>query len=104
MHHRSVRSCRRVDGVSNLGESFLGAGPRIPALLLEAALELLLDELDEPDEPDEPDELEVDADDAVESWTHQRCLWTSAMLFHKRLRKATAASAIGRCNMVVLLS
>ena len=21
------------------------------------------------------------------SWTHQRCLWTSAMLFHKRLRK-----------------
>ena len=44
----------------------LGSG----ALLLEAALELLLDELDEPDEPDEPDELEVvDADDDADEET-----------------------------------
>ena len=76
----------------------LGSG----ALLLEAALELLLDELDEPDEPDELEVVDAD-DDAVEELDSPALsVDVCDAVSQAATKKATAASAIRRCNMVML--
>ena len=75
---------------------------------LEAVPELdELDELDEPDEPEEPElpELEeVDADDEAVDELDSPALSVDVCdaVSQAATKKATAASAIRRCNMVML--
>jgi hypothetical protein len=66
-----------------------------------------LDELDEPEEPDEPDEPEleeVDADDEAVDELDSPALSVDVCdaVSQAATKKATAASAIRRCNMVML--
>ena len=86
-----------------------------PAALADESLLLeelaLPDEPDEPEEPEEPDELElpdelavVEADDAalddVESPLLSAVVWDAVS--QAAMKKATATSAIRRCNMLML--
>ena len=63
-----------------------------------------LDELDELDEPDEPELEEVDADDEAVDELDSPALSVAVCdaVSQAATKKATAASAIRRCNMVML--
>ena len=73
-------------------------------------LELLDEEPDEPDEPEEPDEPdepeldEVDADEAAVEELDSPLLSVVVCdaVSHAAMKKATATSAIRRCNMLML--
>ena len=63
-----------------------------------------LDELDEPEEPEEPELEEVDADDEAVDELDSPALSVDVCdaVSQAATKKATAASAIRRCNMVML--
>ena len=67
-------------------------------------LELLDEEPDEPDEPDEPELDEVDADEAAVEELDSPLLSVVVCdaVSHAAMKKATATSAIRRCNMLML--
>ena len=69
---------------------------------LEAVPEL--DELDEPEEPEEPELEEVDADDEAVDELDSPALSVDVCdaVSQAATKKATAASAIRRCNMLML--
>jgi hypothetical protein len=78
----------------------LSVTPPDALLALPEELELL----DEPELPDEPELDEVEADDAavdeLESPLLSAVVWDAVS--HAAMKKATAVSAIRRCNMVML--
>ena len=63
-----------------------------------------LEELDEPEEPEEPEREEVDADDEAVDELDSPALSVDVCdaVSQAATKKATAASAIRRCNMVML--
>ena len=63
-----------------------------------------VDELDEPEEPEEPELEEVDADDEAVDELDSPALSVDVCdaVSQAATKKATAASAIRRCNMVML--
>ena len=73
-----------------------------PPAELEAALEL--DELDEPEVPEVPELEDVDADDEAVDELDSPALSVDVCdaVSQAATKKATAASAIRRCNMVML--
>ena len=78
----------------------------VPELAELSALSALaeLDELDELDEPEEPELEEVDADDEAVDELDSPALSVDVCdaVSQAATKKATAASAIRRCNMVML--
>ena len=70
-------------------------------------LELLDEEPDEPDDPDDPDEPELDEVDAEEAAVEELdspllSVVVCDAVSHAAMKKATATSAIRRCNMLML--
>jgi len=70
----------------------------------EPLAELLEDELEDPDDPDDPDDPEADAVDDVVEAVDSPVLSVAVCeaVSQAATKKATATSAIRRCNMVML--
>ena len=73
-------------------------------LLLAAPLELLEDDPEDPEDPDDPELDDVDADEAAVEELDSPLLSVVVCdaVSHAEMKKATATSAIRRCNMLML--